>query len=100
MPDTNIGQILQAFHSIESKIQEQNVSLKMLSAKVEALENQNKQLVQLIHQLRSPSASQPDQRQLQFQNTVTQSLRAIEDKSKKTLELVKTNSETKKRAWP
>lgn len=100
MSDSNIGQILQAFNSIESKLQEQSITLKKLSAKVDSLENQNKQLAQLVYKLHSPSTNQPDPSQLQFQNTVTQNLKSIEDKSKKTIELIKANSGTKKRAWP
>ncbi len=100
MSDNNIGQILQAFNSIESKLQEQSVTLKKLTAKVDTLETQNKQLAQLVHQSRSPSTNQPDPSQLQFQNTVTQGLKSIEDKSKKAIELIKANSGTKKRAWP
>lgn len=100
MSDSNIGQILQAFNSIESKLQEQSVTLKKLSAKVDSLETQNKQLAQLVHKLHSPSTNQPDPSQLQFQNTVTQNLKSIEDKSKKAIELIKANSGTKKRAWP
>ncbi len=102
MAEQNIGQILQAFNSIESKLQEQNSTLKELTAKVNSLENQNKQLVQLVNQLRSSSAPQADQaNKMEFQTTVTKTLRSIEDKSKKTIELIKANSEkTKKRAWP
>lgn len=100
MAEQNIGQILQAFNSIENKLQEQNSTLRELTAKVDALENQNKQLVQLVHQLRSPATSSADQsNKMEFQHTVTQTLRSIEDKSKKTIELIKANSDkAKKRA--
>jgi len=100
MPDMNIGQILQAFNNIESKMKEQNVTLQTLVVKVDMLEEQNKELVQLLHQLRTPSTTPPDPQQLQFQHTVTQNLKSLEDKSKKAIELIKSNGGAKKRAWP
>lgn len=103
MSDQNIGQILKAFNSIESKIEAQNTTLKELHLKVKTLESQNKQLAQMINKLEKPSAPQTDYEQLaqnkQFQTNVTKSLSSIEDKSKKTMELIKANS-GKKRAWP
>ncbi|SHE78582.1 hypothetical protein [Vibrio gazogenes] len=103
MPDQNIGQILQSFNNIESRIQEQHGMLRELTAKVKSLEAQNKQLVQMIHQLQSqalsPSPEQYGQSKAEFQEQVTRSLRSIEDKSKKAIELIKANG-GKKRAWP
>ncbi len=101
MPEQNIGQILQAFNSIESKIQDQNQMLKELSAKMNALEQQNKHLVQMVHQLQSPSSHEPlDVHNHEFEDKVTQQLRSIEDQSKKTMEMIKANGGAKKRAWP
>ncbi|MGF1694419.1 hypothetical protein L4C54_01950 [Vibrio lamellibrachiae] len=103
MADQNVGQILQAFNSIESKLQEQNGMIRELTAKVSALEGQNKKLEQLMHQLKSPSSSQTNLsgKNNEFQDKVTQSLKSIEDKSKKAIELIKVNgSSVKKRAWP
>ncbi len=103
MAEQNIGQILQAFNSIESKIKEQNGLLKELTAKVKHLEGQNKQLVQLVHQLKSsPSDSneQIDPSKLEFQASVKKSLKALETQSKKTMDMVAASSGTKKRAWP
>ncbi|WNJ94321.1 hypothetical protein RND59_09080 [Vibrio ruber] len=102
MADQNIGQILQSFNNIESRIQEQNSMLRELTAKVKSLEAQNKQLVQMIHQLQSSSSPPPEQfgqNKAEFQENVTRSLRSIEDKSKKAIELIKANG-GKKRAWP
>ncbi|QMV15447.1 hypothetical protein [Vibrio spartinae] len=103
MPDQNIGQILQSFNNIESRIQEQNGMLRELTAKVKSLETQNQQLVQMVRQLQSqvssPSPEQYGQSKAEFQETVTRSLRSIEDKSKKAIELIKANG-GKKRAWP
>ncbi|WGV98785.1 hypothetical protein QF117_02140 [Vibrio sp. YMD68] len=103
MADHNIGQILQAFNSIESQIREQHKMIKELTSKVSSLEAQNKTMAQLIHQLQNPSP-QPtlfDHDRNEFQVKVMQSLSAIENKSKKTIELIKANSaSTKKRAWP
>lgn len=104
MVEQNIRQILQAFNTIESKLQEQNGVLRELTAKVNALESQNKQLVQLIHQLQSPSMASVDQSsqsRREFQDSVTKSLRSLEDKSRKAIELIKANGgKGKKRAWP
>ncbi len=104
MTDQNIGQILKAFNSIESKIEEQNRALRELHLKVKTLESQNKQLAQMINKTQKPSAPQTNYDQLvqdkQFQTHVTKSLSSIEDKSKKALELIKSNGGTKKRAWP
>ncbi|ASA55288.1 hypothetical protein [Vibrio gazogenes] len=102
MADQNIGQILQSFNNIESRIQEQNGMLRELTAKVKSLEAQNKQLVQMIHQLQSHASTPPEeygQSKAEFQEKVTRSLRSIEDKSKKAIELIKANG-GKKRAWP
>lgn len=103
MAEQNIGQILQAFNSIESKIKEQNGMLKDLTAKVKRLEGQNKQLVQIVQQLNSSSAGpseQVDTSKVEFQNSVKQSLKSLENQSKKTMEMVAANSGSKKRAWP
>lgn len=103
MADQSVGHILQAFNSIESKILEQNTMIKELTLKVNALESQNKQLVQLVHQLKTPTTSidQLGNNKNDFQDKVTQSLSSIEDKSKKAIELIKANSgNVKKRAWP
>ncbi|MDW6001828.1 hypothetical protein [Vibrio mangrovi] len=102
MTDQNIGQILQAFNNIESKIQEQNGMLRELTSKVKSLEAQNKQLVQMVHRLQTPSTppEQFGQSKAEFQETVTRSLRSLEDKSKKAIELIKANGGGKKRAWP
>jgi len=103
MAEQNIGQILQAFNSIESKIREQSGMLRELTAQVKALEGQNKQLVQLVHQLKSPSAppaEQFDSGKAEFQNSVTKSLKSIEEQSKKTMDMIKANGGAKKRAWP
>ncbi len=104
MTDNNIGQILKAFNSIESKIDEQNSTLRELQLKVKTLESQNKQLAQMLNKVQKPSAPQTDYEQLaqnkQFQTSVMKSLNAIEDKSKKTMELIKANGGAKKRAWP
>ncbi|MBD0786300.1 hypothetical protein HUO09_08075 [Vibrio sp. Y2-5] len=103
MAEQNIGQILQAFNSIESKIREQSGLLKALTAQVKALEGQNKQLVQLVHQLKSPSTPPTDQFEsgkAEFQNSVTKSLKSIEEQSKKTMDMIKANGGAKKRAWP
>jgi len=103
MTDQNIGQILKAFNSIESKIEAQNSALRELNLKVKTLESQNKQLAQMINKMQSPSAPKIDSEQVaqtrQFQTIVTKSLESIEDKSKKTIELVKASG-GKKRAWP
>ncbi|MDW6093848.1 hypothetical protein [Vibrio rhizosphaerae] len=102
MTEQNIGQILQSFNNIESRIQEQNAMLRELTAKVKSLEAQNKQLVQMIHQLQSAASTPPElpgQNKAEFQENVTRSLRSIEDKSKKAIELIKANG-GKKRAWP
>ncbi|MEZ9231230.1 hypothetical protein AB4259_09120 [Vibrio amylolyticus] len=103
MVDQNVGHILQAFNSIESKILEQNTMIKELTVKVNSLESQNKQLVQLVHQLKTPSPTMDHAaiNKNDFQDKVTQSLSSIEDKSKKAIELIKANGgQTKKRAWP
>jgi len=103
MIDHNVGQILQAFNSIESRLQEQNGMIRELTAKVSALEERNKKLEQMMHQLKSPPSSQADQagKNHEFQEKVTQSLKSIEDKSKKTIEMLKVSSGGgKKRAWP
>ncbi len=104
MAEQNIGQILQAFNSIESKIREQSGMLKELTAQVKALEGQNKQLVQLVHQLKSPPSAPPaepfDALKAEFQNSVTKSLKSIEEQSKKTMDLIKASGGGKKRAWP
>ncbi len=103
MAEQNIGQILQAFNSIESKLTEQSSTIRELLAKVNALEGQNKQLVQLVYKLQSPAAPAVDQfehEQHEFQDTVNQRLRSIEDQSKKTMELIKASGGSKKRAWP
>ncbi len=103
MAEQNIGQILQAFNSIESKIKEQNGLLKDLTAKVKRLEGQNKQLVQIVQQLSASSSGPSDQvdsNKVEFQNSVKQSLKSIENQSKKTMEMVAANSGNKKRAWP
>jgi|GEM_PF-2278964 len=103
MAEQNIGQILQAFNSIESQIKQQNGLLKELTAKVKHLEGQNKQLVQLVHQLKSsPSeAGQPiDPGKVEFQNSVKKSLKSLESQSKKTMDMVAANNGGKKRAWP
>ncbi len=104
MSEQSVGQILQAFNSIESKLQEQNGMIRELTAKVSLLEGQNKKMEQLLHQIQSPSNQQNTElakNNHEFQEKVTQSLRGLEDKSKKTLELVKENSNSKKkRAWP
>lgn len=103
MAEQNIGQILQAFNSIESRIKEQNGLLKELTDKVKRLEGQNKQLVQTVQQLKSSSSGpseQVDPNKIEFQNSVKQSLKSIENQSKKTMEMVAANSGSKKRAWP
>ncbi len=105
MAEQNIGQILQAFNSIESKIKEQNGLLKDLTTKVKQLESQNKQLVQMVHQLKSSGSGsgpteQPDAGKMEFQTSVKKSLKSLETQSKKTMEMVAASSGTKKRAWP
>ncbi|PMK03948.1 hypothetical protein [Vibrio sp. 10N.261.55.A7] len=103
MVDQNVGHILQAFNSIGSKLLEQNAMIKELTVKVNSLESQNKQLVQLVQQLKTPSPTmeQSGVNKSDFQDKVTQSLSSIEDKSKKAIELIKANSgQAKKRAWP
>ncbi len=113
MTDQSIGQILKAFNSIESKIEEQNNALREINLKVKTLESQNKQLAQMIHKLQTqaPSAAAPKAADAssqnamnalnkQFQENVTKSLDSIEDKSKKAIELIKANGGAKKRAWP
>ncbi len=101
MAEQNIGQILQAFMNLESKIKEQNGLLRELTSKVKVLENQNKQLVQLVQRQQQPAASgNSSQQSKEFQNTVTQRLRSLEDNSKKTMELIKSNSKAKTRTWP
>ncbi len=104
MADHTIGQILQAFNSIESKLQEQNGVLRELTAKVNSLEGQNRQLTVLVQKLQcAPPASGEliDQQNHEFQDVVTERLRSIEDQSKKALELIKASgSGAKKRAWP
>ncbi|WP_165313607.1 hypothetical protein [Vibrio ziniensis] len=103
MAEQNIGQILQAFNSIESKIREQSGLLKDLTAQVKVLEGQNKLLVQLVHQMKSPSpapAEQIDPLKAEFQNSVTKSLKSIEEQSKKTMDMIKANGAGKKRVWP
>ncbi|MCK6261742.1 hypothetical protein KP803_00480 [Vibrio sp. ZSDE26] len=103
MSDQNVGQILQAFNSIESKLQEQNGMIRELTAKVGLLENQNKKLEQMMLKMKPAQNSSTDQlgNNGEFQDKVTQSLKSIEDKSKKAIELIKVNgSGVKKRAWP
>jgi len=104
MSEQSVGQILQAFNSIESKLQEQNGMIRELTEKVRKLENQNKNMEQLLHQIKTPSNQQGSElarSNHEFQEKVTQSLKGLEDKSKKALELIKENSGTrKKRAWP
>ncbi len=101
MAEQNIGQILQAFMSLESKLQEQNGLIRELTSRVKVLENQNKQLVQLVQRQQQPAASgESSQQNKEFQNTVTQRLRSLEDHSKKTMELIKSNNKAKTRAWP
>ncbi len=104
MTDNNIGQILKAFNSIESKIEEQNGTLRELHLKVKTLESQNKQLAQMINKMQKPAAPQTNYELLaqdkQFQTNVTKTLSSIEDKSKKAIELIKANGGGKKRAWP
>ena len=104
MSEQSVGQILQAFNSIESKLKEQNVMIRELTEKVSTLETQNKKMEQLLHQIKTPANQQESElakTTYEFQEKVTQSLRSIEDKSKKSIELIKENSSgKKKRAWP
>jgi flagellar hook-basal body complex protein FliE len=104
MSDKSVGQILQAFNSIKSTLQDQNKMICELTVKVSLLEKQNKKMEQLLYQHNSPQNNQNDEltkKNYEFQEKVTQSLRGIEDKSKKALELIKENNNgRKKRAWP
>ncbi|CAH0536828.1 hypothetical protein [Vibrio marisflavi] len=104
MSGNNIGQILNAFSKFESKLVEQSGMLKELTAKVNSLENQNKKLVDIVQKMQQSSptkSNQVDQQKHNFQDKVEQHLCSIEEKSKKTLELVKSNTgNSKKRAWP
>jgi len=104
MSEQSIGKILQAFNSINSKLQEQNGMIRELTEKVSMLEGKNKKMEQLLHQLNAPSNNPNNeltQKNHEFQEKVTQSLRGIEDKSKKAIELIKeSNNGRRKRAWP
>jgi DNA repair ATPase RecN len=104
MSEQSIGKILQALNSINSKLQEQNWMIRELTEKVSMLEGKNKKMEQLLHQLNAPSNNQNNeltQKNHEFQEKVTQSLRGIEDKSKKAIELIKeSNNGRRKRAWP
>ena len=99
MADQNIGQILKAFNSIEAKLLEQNSMLRALTKKIHSLDAQNQKLEQLIATMRKPSKELHQHNE--FEEKVTQRLSAIEDKSRKTIELIKANSvHATKRAWP
>lgn len=104
MSEQSVGQILQAFNSIKSQLQEQNRMVRELTIKVSTLEGQNKKMEQLLHQIKIPSNEQSSElakKNHEFQEKVTQRLRGIEDQSQKAIDLIKENSNNrKKRAWP
>jgi succinate dehydrogenase/fumarate reductase-like Fe-S protein len=101
MSEHSVGQILQAFNSIKSTLQDQNEMIRELTVKVSLLEKQNKKMEQLIYQQKSPPNNGITKKNHEFQEKVTQSLRCIEDSSKKAIDLIKENNNgRKKRAWP
>lgn len=103
MSEHSVGQILKAFNSIKSILQDQNEMIRELTVKVSLLEKQNKKMEQLIYQQKSPPNNKNDEitkKNHEFQEKVTQSLRGIEDRTKKAIDLIKENNNGKKRAWP
>ncbi len=104
MTNQHIEQILRALKSIETRVEEQNHTIKELHLKVNVLENQNKKLAQMIHKTQTADVTPKNNTEQviqnkQFQTLVKDTLNSIEDNSKKALELIKANG-GKKRAWP
>ncbi len=104
MTDQYIEQILRSLKSIETRVDEQNRTIRELHLKVNVLETQNKKLAQMIHktqtvQLTPRNDKEQDLQNNQFQLSVKSMLNSIEDNSKKALELIKANG-GKKRTWP
>lgn len=100
MSEHSVGQILQAFNSIKSTLQDQNEMIRELTVKVSLLEKQNKKMEQLIYQQKLPLNNNNDElnkKNHEFQEKVTQSLRGIENSSKKAIDLIKENNNGRKK---
>ena len=104
MTNQHIEQILRSLKSIETRVEEQNRTIRELHLKVKVLETQNKKLAQMIHKTQTAQSTpsidkEQDLQNNQFQLSVKSMLNSIEDNSKKALELIKANG-GKKRTWP